>query len=77
MINTEEIEQVSNINLLDDEQKNTIDAIIQKFDMLGEKENRLFRPVSAQFSCRPKEILDKFSKYDYICAKGEFGSSSI
>ena len=40
MVDTEEIEQISNINLLNDEQKNTIDEIIQKFDMLGEKEKK-------------------------------------
>jgi len=54
MMNTEEIEQVSNINLLDDEQKNTIDEIIQKFDMLGEKEKKKIKKYIIRLAVNKK-----------------------
>lgn len=54
MMNTEEIEQVSNINLLDDEQKNTIDEIIQKFDMLGEKEKKKIKRYIIRLAVKKK-----------------------
>ena len=54
MMNTEEIEQVSNINLLDDEQKNTIDEIIQKFDMVGEKEKKKIKKYIIRLAVNKK-----------------------
>ena len=54
MVDTEEIEQISNINLLNDEQKNTIDEIIQKFDMLGEKEKKKIKRYIIRLAVKKK-----------------------
>ena len=54
MVDTEEIEQISNINLLNDEQKNTIDEIIKKFDMLGEKEKKKIKRYIIRLAVKKK-----------------------
>ena len=54
MVDTEEIEQVSNINLLSDEQKNTIDEVIQKFDMLGDKEKKKIKRYLIRLAVKKK-----------------------
>jgi hypothetical protein len=54
MVDTEEIEQISNINLLNDEQKNTIEEIIKKFDMLGEKEKKKIKRYIIRLAVKKK-----------------------
>ena len=54
MINTEEIEQVSNINLLSGEEKDIIDSIIQKFDILWEKDKKKIKRYLVRLAVKKK-----------------------
>ena len=59
LMNTEEIYQISNINLLNEEEKNTIDSIVQKFGSLSEKDKKKLKRYLARLAIKKKPFKVK------------------